>query len=286
MKLKDGSLYRGVIMELAVGDHVTMRLDSGESRRFAAADVAYAGSADAAPKPPVRRFHRPHHLRPPTGSEPRPLVTVNAAEAKVHFESPSPDVDFHLRVEDATAVGWSGRGAYGFVLHGYTHICNAPCDATLPAGRHRLALSQSGGVPIEADEAVDLSGPSKVTGTYQSSQGTRVAGWVVMLGSTVAGTAMMIAAIQSGRTAATRPSPAAARRRRSSMVGSSGRGRRARARDPRGAGAHPAARPRHDHRGAARRGGGVPAPFRQVRGGLAGRVAAASAPGIGLRVTF
>jgi homeobox protein ESX1 len=200
VKLKDGSMYRGVIMELAVGDHVTLRLDSGESMRFVAADVAYAGSADAAPAPPLLPLPPlPPAPPPPPPASPEspPPVPVSVAEAKVRFESASPDVDFHLRTEDATAVGWSGRGGY-VVLHGYKHICAAPCDATLPAGRQRLALSQSGGVPIEADDVVDISGPSKVTGTYESHRGTRTTGLIVLLGSPVVGGIMMAASIHSG----------------------------------------------------------------------------------------
>lgn len=190
VRLRSGSLYRGTILELVVGDHVDVRLASGETKRFAASDIEYAGPASAAPGA------APPPPPPPSPVGPRPMVTVDGASAPVRFESTTPDTDFHLRTEDATAVGWTGRGAYLAVARSYSHICAAPCEGTLPVGRQRLALSLEGGVPVEPDEAVIVPGPSTVRGTYVSNRGTRVAGWLVFLGSLTAGTAMMVLSIQ------------------------------------------------------------------------------------------
>jgi hypothetical protein len=132
----------------------------------------------------------------------RPLVTVEADAAKIHFESDTPDTDLHIRTGDATVtgLGFGVRGGvytYGAVAHDYQHICAAPCDATLPAGTHRLALSKNGKAPVEPDEAVTIRGPSNVHGTYVDRSGTRIAGWLVLGGSLVASLVMLAASIHS-----------------------------------------------------------------------------------------
>jgi hypothetical protein len=194
VKLQDGSLYRGTIVELVTGDHVDLRLPSGQVKRWPMADVSFAGAADHPPPPSPPPRERP---------APRPLVTVDADEARIHFESDTPETDLHIRTSDTTVTGagWGGRGAfvYGAVGHHYEHICAAPCDATLPAGTHRLALSFRGKVPIEPDEAVTVRGPSKIQGTYTNRSGTRVAGLAVAGGSLAASLVMMIASIRSSQ---------------------------------------------------------------------------------------
>ena len=154
VKTKDGSMYRGTILEIVAGDHVDLRLSSGEVKRFASADVVYAGAAvDGAPPAPAAQ------------RGPQPLVTLDAASAKLHFEATSPDIDFHIRTGEAVVSGemWTGRGggAYAGTATDYEPICTAPCDATLPVGTHRLALSQNGHSPVEPDEPTVIRAPRR-----------------------------------------------------------------------------------------------------------------------------
>jgi hypothetical protein len=44
IRSKDGSLFRGTIVEMVVNDYVVIVTLTGESRRFALADVSYAGA--------------------------------------------------------------------------------------------------------------------------------------------------------------------------------------------------------------------------------------------------
>lgn len=194
VKLKNGSLYRGTVMELVAGDHVDVRLPSGETKRFPMSDVDYAGAASAAPgaAPPA----------PAAPPGPRPLVTIDARAAKIHFEATSPDTDFHIRTEDVTVegAGWGwGRGFYGFAstaqAKGYAHICAAPCDATMPVGKYRLALSQAGKKPIEPDGPVTIDGATTVQGKYVSYAGTRGAGWGLFALSLAVGMGIILFAV-------------------------------------------------------------------------------------------
>jgi hypothetical protein len=194
VKLKNGSLYRGTVMELVAGDHVDIRVPSGETKRFPMSDVEYAGPASGAPTPePPQPAPSPE----PAPAAPRPLVTVEANEARVHLVATTPDTDFHIRTADATAVGWTGRGMYTAVARGYTHICAAPCNATLPAGKQRLALSQGGKSPVEPDEPVTIPEAATVRGTYVSYAGTRALGIGIMIASVAAGAIMVAAAFHT-----------------------------------------------------------------------------------------
>jgi hypothetical protein len=192
VRLKNGSLYRGTVMELVAGDHVDVRLPSGETKRFPMSDVDYAGPASGVPG---AEAPAPASAGPPP---PRPLVTIDAKAAKIHFEATSADTDFHIRTEDVTVegTGWGwGRGLYGFAstaeAHGYAHICAAPCDVTMPVGKYRLALSQGGKKPVEPDHAVTIDGATTIQGKYVSYAGTRGAGWGLFAISLAAGFGLM-----------------------------------------------------------------------------------------------
>jgi hypothetical protein len=164
--LKNGSRYRGMILEFVPGDHVDLRLPSGEVKRFAMVEVAYAGEA----------ADEPHAGPQPEPGAPRRLLKVDIDEARVHFESFPADTDFHIRTGGP---------------HSYERICSAPCDANLPTGKQRLALALKGRAPVEPDDAVAIEGASRVTGTYVDNHGTRVAGWIFFGLSIGTGTALM-----------------------------------------------------------------------------------------------
>ena len=50
------------------------------------------------------------------------------------------------------------------------NLCTAPCDTQVPPGQHRLALSLHGGHVVEAEDPVEVRGPSTV-------QATTTRGW-------------------------------------------------------------------------------------------------------------
>src|SRR6266508_3122062 len=189
--LNDGGMLRGTIIELVPKQHVRIMLPDGETRRVPMDRVSYAGPAAGRPS------QAPASAPPPAN---RPLVSVRSPEAQLHLTAAEPNVTFYLRTGQAPfrAVGYSfGRHGGPTVVGGisvlYEPICTAPCDATMASGTYRLALSKDAGVPIAADEAVVLkAGTNELRGTYTSYQGTRTAGWIVLLGSVVAGTAVIL----------------------------------------------------------------------------------------------
>jgi hypothetical protein len=207
VKLKDGSMFRGTIMELVPSDHVDITLSSGQSRRFPMRDVAYAGPASGEPStpPPLPAPSQPAPAQPSPPAQPpppEPMITVRGDRADVRLEANEGDVSFLVRTGQGEFSGsgyaW-GRG--GVSVWGqsrdYSIICTAPCDARIPVGTHRLALTQGGGRAIETDDPIEVPGPSTLHGIYESRTGTRVAGWIVLGASVVAGTVVMLTSIKS-----------------------------------------------------------------------------------------
>lgn len=117
------------------------------------------------------------------GLAPRAFAQEPATPTRVHFETATPDTDFHVRLPDAP---------------GYARVCTAPCDVTLAAGTYRLALSQPGSSPLEPAAPATIQGPSTVTGAYTNHRGLRIAGWSMMgLGVFVGGLLAIEAATQA-----------------------------------------------------------------------------------------
>jgi hypothetical protein len=196
--LKNGDMLRGTISERKTGESVVFVMMTGEVRTIPWADVKYAGPESERPK--VAAEGKPQSTQ---RDSVRPFVTVRSGEAPFNFRATPTDepVTLHVHSGSATVVGhgFTTRGTaamYVGAADSYSTICTAPCSATLPAGTHRLALSQGRGTPVESDEPTPLAGPSDLQGEYVSRQGTRIAGWIVMLGSGVAGTVLMLSALE------------------------------------------------------------------------------------------
>jgi hypothetical protein len=148
-------------------------------------------------------------------------VLVSGTPVKIRFQSPTDGVSFHLRLGGSYSsisgvsfgVGWGGYGwgGYGWggygigygaapyygeiVTRAYQPICEAPCDATLLSGRHRLALSLGGSRPVEVRQPIDLSTDAIVEGRYVDKSRMRKAGWAVFAAGAVTGMALMFASV-------------------------------------------------------------------------------------------
>ena len=147
-------------------------------------------------------------------------VLLQGSPVHARFISPTNGVSFLLQsggsyssisgVSFGVGYGWGGPGwgwgGYGVgygaapyygevVTRAYQPICEAPCDATLLSGRHRLALSLDGGKPVNAVQAIDLRTDSIVEGRYVSKRHLRRAGLATFIAGSLAGVALMFASI-------------------------------------------------------------------------------------------
>jgi hypothetical protein len=145
-------------------------------------------------------------------------VLISGKPVRAHFSSPTDGVAFQLQVGGSyssisgvsfgMSYGWGrpGWGGYGvgygvapyygeIVTKTYQPICEAPCDATLLSGRHRMALSLDGGQPVNVLQPIDLTEESIIEGRYVDKSRMRRAGWATFLAGSIAGMALMFGSI-------------------------------------------------------------------------------------------
>ena len=124
------------------------------------------------------------------------------------FQSKTEGVSFHLRLgatyrdipEAARKFGLDYQAAgypvySGEVATGYAPICETPCVATLVPGTYRMALALDEGYPLDVETAVHLEVDSVVEGRYVDKRRMRRAGAMFGLVALVAGTVMMLVAV-------------------------------------------------------------------------------------------
>lgn len=135
VRLRDGGLLRGTIAELAAGDHVTIVLLTGETRRVAAADFTFAGPVEEAPRiagtPPTPEIP----AAPAIDSAPPPMPT-DAASARAGTGGAS--VRFRgargARVVVDAASETNGAGQL-------SPVCTTPCALVMPVGAYYVGLT-------------------------------------------------------------------------------------------------------------------------------------------------
>jgi len=123
--LPDGSVYSGEVVELVPGDHLTLRLATGEVRRFAWSDVQASISAGGGVQTGV------------TGAMPNwPGVLMGMGMSPGLEGQPDP-VQVHFEATDSQATLFRGSLMMGLPtgisaatdLGLWSPVCHAPCDA-------------------------------------------------------------------------------------------------------------------------------------------------------------
>ena len=206
VRMKDGGLLRGTIAESVPGSFVTIVLLTGETRKIAFSEVDYAGPADAAPKPTHKKRHvdddddddddAQKAAQPPRNTDTRkPFVTVHGAEANISFRSTPNAHTLYRRDGTATAFGSNGVGV---IATGFSEICTAPCEASLPAGTYTFGVSKPKGVAVEGDQVTLPAGESRLHADYTDNSELRLAGWVTMIGGVAVGSGLLLEGLLSG----------------------------------------------------------------------------------------
>ena len=139
-------------------------------------------------------------------------VILHSAPVRVRFQTPTRGVSFWLKTGamHSETKGWwldlgiiiSKQGSAfdpGFGVHSsdthtreYVPICEEQCEATVPAGSHRFALSLDGGKPLEPKYPTVLMVDSIVEGRYRNRKPLRIVGWCLWGIGSVTGTMMML----------------------------------------------------------------------------------------------
>lgn len=165
VRLNNGGLLRGTIIEAIPGEKVVILLPSGETRTLAGDEFEYAGPASEAPAPLAA---------PPTAepAAPEPQVTVRTRKARLSLQSPGDQLTWHLTRVDGIAVGTGGFA----VAQAFDRLCTSPCEAEVPVGDHWLALSRPDGPPISARRSINVTGDGTLEGVYEDHSTRQLVG--------------------------------------------------------------------------------------------------------------
>lgn len=184
VRLKNGGVLRGTIVELAPGDSVTILLATGETRKVLLTETTYAGPQSAAQASSARA----------TGdgggrTDVRPYATIQTRGAQLKLLGSEKDVTFHLQTAEAHAPGIQAQG--------FSRLCTAPCGVEVPEGVHRFGLSRPSGDVAAGGDDVSVHDGDTVRGTYDSRQGLRTFGIALIPISIGAGVGMFALAFSS-----------------------------------------------------------------------------------------
>jgi hypothetical protein len=169
IQTRNGQLYRGEILERVVGDHVTIRLSTGEIRRIEWADLAPAPAPTPAPAPP------------PVVAAPPPAPVRPPPAARVDFRADTEGTELQQLAawgssEQGTPTGlgiWSSQDDASC----RTTVCRAPCSMMVdPYGRYRVA-----GPGLLPSASFSLSSPANTVDARMNSHARRNAGRVLSL---------------------------------------------------------------------------------------------------------
>jgi hypothetical protein len=189
VRLKNGGLVRGSIVELLPGQSVTITTVTGKVREFPMSEVSYAGPADAEESKAAAKTEQPQSFAPRAAGQNsneklRPHVTVHAEEARLVLESEPSGIVFYRQGGSAVAGNVTAQG--------YERLCAAPCEISLPAGVESLALSVDRSKPVEAAPLDIPAGRHRVVGRYADRTAIRVVGWVSLIAAPIVGTAIFV----------------------------------------------------------------------------------------------
>lgn len=190
VRLKNGGMVRGTIVELVPGKTVEITLPNGAGRTIPMDAVDWAGRAsddpgpgarntqppgDTVPATPATAMPPPVPLMPPSDATP-PTVqgSSNTATLRLRAENGQEGLIFHMR------TGLTSAHPRGGPLIVYQRLCTAPCEVNLEPGSYRFGLSLDENSVVGADSVVNVSGPSTLVGRYKSNTEARLSG--VLLG--------------------------------------------------------------------------------------------------------
>ncbi|HEV3192368.1 MAG TPA: hypothetical protein VGY54_17780, partial [Polyangiaceae bacterium] len=160
VRLKDGGIARGTIVELVPNDSVTIQLVNGQTRKFPMSSVTYAGPARGDVS----------GSQAPSESGTAPNVTVYGERATIRLTSgdrEDQNLTFHVKTS-------GGRGS--IEEGGFSRLCTAPCKIDLTAGAQRFGLSHRDGDLVVADSDLVLRGNETIAGQIVDRHGVRLAG--------------------------------------------------------------------------------------------------------------
>jgi hypothetical protein len=191
VRLNDGRMIRGVIVELVPGDYVIVQAVTGELQRYAMDDVDYAGPAASASPPAAKA--PPNVTAPPGGPE------SPEGALRVRVTSDQPGLTLHRTSGVSYGGRYGGPGGPSFAHYAYGRLCTAPCEFTIDPGFYGFTVEDLRRRRAHARGSIILRTDATLHISYSDRRPQRIVRWLVASALTLGGSAMMIAAPVVGR---------------------------------------------------------------------------------------
>jgi len=176
VRLANGNVYEGELVERVPGDHVTIKLATGEVRRFDWSDLA-PSAAPPTPTPtptPTQDIAQPVPTQlGPAPLPPRPAHVVFQSDAKGALL---------MRIDQVP----TNTGVAPFTTEVHTPVCYAPCSADVDANARYFVT----GAYVSTSSHFAIPDGTSTLSARTGSSGVQTAGaWMLALGvlSTIVG---------------------------------------------------------------------------------------------------
>ena len=194
VRLRDGTFLRGTIVERSPAQLVIM-LPTGETRTYPADQVESAGptATEQVPPPPVATQPPPPPTQPAPTPDARPPGT-----ARIRVWSETPGLSLQ-QVSGTALVPFATRYGAGVArVDQFSVICNIPCEVDLPEATYQLGVASGEDAAIRVGAPIDLRRDTSLHASYTDNGGIRTTGWILFIGGSVLGTALMVGSLFAG----------------------------------------------------------------------------------------
>ena len=185
---KDGTFYRGTVVERDPKGSVTMQLATGKTVTIPMIDVEYAGPTESAPG---RKDQKPDSEGTVSGEEGQPKAET--AHVQAHVTGSRPGLRLHVEGARAQAFAVVGNQVASFTTSMFIPVCDMPCDVPADPGTYKLGVSKGeDGSVVDAGTVTIPNNDVQLDTKYTSRALVRGLGWAVTLGGLGVGTYMLV----------------------------------------------------------------------------------------------
>jgi len=187
VRLRDQSLYRGVIAELVKGSHVVIVTLAGDRFRFDWDAIEYAGHDESTSKVDCETAAATsvqNTLAAQPALVPPRLISLD-------LRSRSKELKFMARRLDAPSQ--LSTPVVRLNSQAFVQLCEAPCRMQIEPGQYQIALSQHGVKPKVAEpDLLAFNTPSTLVGTFKSRAEIRTLGWLTLIVGQLVGGGLLL----------------------------------------------------------------------------------------------
>lgn len=181
VNLKTGASYSGQLVERIPGDHVTIKLATGEVKRFEWEELA---EEEASPEAPKAESPKPES---PKAETPKPEAPAAKVKAKPKQVTAEPEEGAYEVTIETAQEGVALERPLGTTTLGYAEaqhwerVCAAPCNRAVPGGEYRI-----GGNGLRKSALFIIDSPTTINAKL-GKQGAFSAGVAVGVGGATLG---------------------------------------------------------------------------------------------------